>query len=60
MLTTIASFISAVLFVLCTIVSVYLTLLDGNLAASAGFALLASWWFILMVVFGLAFIRGKK
>jgi hypothetical protein len=60
MFLTIASFFSAMCFTLCTATAVYFAVLEDNIGSSAGFALLACWWFILMVVFGYCYIRGKK
>ena len=56
---TLVSFFSAFCFVICTVTSVYFAVLENNIGTSAGFALLACWWFVLMVCFGYAYVRRK-
>jgi multidrug transporter EmrE-like cation transporter len=56
---TIASFISAVCFVICTIVALFFAL-SNTLAISVGFAILACWWFILTVIFGFVYLNRRR
>lgn len=58
LLLTIASFISAIGFTVCSFISLFFALM-GDLGSSIGFALVAGIWFILMVVFGYAYVNWR-
>jgi hypothetical protein len=57
MILTLASLFSALGFVSCTATALYFAILENNIGSSAGFALLACWWFILMVIFGYCYVK---
>jgi hypothetical protein len=59
MILTVVSLIASISFVSCTSCALYFAFM-GDVGISAGFALLSSWWFVIMVLFGLAFMRGRK
>lgn len=56
----ILAIVSVIGFVGCFAGALWLALIESNFGASAGFALLASWWFIIMVISSVAFTRGKN
>lgn len=56
---TIASFISAICFVTCTILALFFAL-SNILASSVGYAILAGWWFILTVLFGYVYLNRRR
>jgi hypothetical protein len=57
-LLTVASLISAFSFMVCTYTALYFAFIN-DIGSSLGFALLAGIWFILMVVFGYAYINRR-
>jgi hypothetical protein len=56
LIVTIASFISAMGFTVCTFTALFFALM-GDLGSSLGFALIAGIWFVLMVTLGYAYIN---